>query len=95
MVLNQSFVKDINLTGNTIIDIWIQGFDNYVYIILQKHDLFNDITKKDKNVVQKSMLVKNGQRFVIPAEYDILITFAPISNDDGSILTNKGGFIKI
>jgi hypothetical protein len=41
------------------------------------------------------MLVKNGQRFVIPAEYDILITFAPISNDDGSILTNKGGFIKI
>ena len=39
--------------------------------------------------------VKTGQKFIIPAERDILISFAPVSNDDGSVETSPIGFIQV
>lgn len=35
--------------------------------------------------------ISNGKKYILPAEQDVLITFAPFSNNDGSSKVNKGG----
>ena len=45
---DRELVADPTTLGKTIIDIEMQGFDNYVFLILQAHNSFKDI-KDDKS----------------------------------------------
>ena len=103
VVASRELVADATQRGNTIIDVEMEGFDDYVYLILQAHDNFEDIGEdREKPAagageveVQQQFRVKTGSRFIIPAEQDVLITFAPVSNGDGIPKTSRGASIAI
>jgi hypothetical protein len=54
----------------------MEGFDNYVYLILQAHNYFKDVMDEEGKLsninqgedVQQYYQVKNGSRFIIPGE---------------------------
>ena len=90
--------------GHIVIDVEMEGFDNYVYLILQAHNQFNDIQDEqpvpgasdtDEAEVQRYYPAKHGSRFIVPGEQDALIAFAPVSNNDGTQGTSQGGRISI
>ena len=39
--------------------------------------------------------VKSGQKYIVPSERDVLISFAPVSNDDGTFENSPRGQIEI
>ena len=64
-----------------------EGFDNDVIFIVQPRGKFYDFNfRSETNNPEKMTKVRksqDGSKYIIPAEYDILVSFAPISNAFG------------
>jgi hypothetical protein len=66
------------------IEIETYGFDNFVKIIVQEYDKFRDYNPDQPvDSITRVHDVQFGgkNKFVVPGEHDILISFAPVSND--------------
>lgn len=64
------------------------GFDNDIFIIVQPRDKFYDFNfRSETNNPEKMTKVRKsyqGAKYIIPAEYDVLVSFAPVSYAFGS-----------
>lgn len=79
-----------------ILDFTFVGFDNYVYLITQQNGSFVDIaTNQNGQKVEQIHKIKSGYRVIVPANWDVLIAFAPESNNDGRVETSNGGYLLV
>ena len=76
-----------------IIDINFEGFDNFVSLIFQKLDDLDGTEHESDEDIQQEYPAENGSTFILPGEYDVIIMFAPQSNNDETTLVNNGGSI--
>ena len=87
---DDAYVSKI-VSEKVLVDIQFFGFDDYVHVILQKRDEFKDVVP-DQPVedIQAIYVARNGSRFIIPGEYDVIITFAPVANREKTLGTSHG-----
>jgi len=79
------------VSEKVLVDIQFFGFDDYVHVILQKRNRFRDVVL-DQPIedIQAIYVAQNGSRFIIPGEYDVIITFAPVANRERTFGTSHG-----
>ena len=67
------------------------GFDLESYIIVQPYGHFYDFsTSRASNGITKVFTATWGRQFLIPAEYEVIVYFAPIGNS----VESKFGAVK-
>lgn len=67
------------------------GFDEEVYVIIQPRGQFYDFSISNPvNDVTKIYRAYFGRKFLIPAEFDVLISFAPIRYEEKAQATTNG-----
>ena len=68
--------------GYIFVQLESYGFDDDVFLIVQRHGMFEDYSASNPtNPYAKIYRVNFGDKFYIPAEYDILIAFEPVKSD--------------
>ena len=88
---SQSIIDSINKTdelndkGYLYVEGQQNGFDEEVWLITQPRNQYHDYNQEHpKNNETKVFKSTPGRKFLIPAEYDVLILFHPLRNTAGS-----------
>lgn len=92
VMANLLFLRPLQPDEKIMLDFTLEGFENSVYLIVQKRYTFVDVHRgQSSDEVQRIVTVKHGTRVFIPPEEDVYISFAPISNSDGREMTSMSG----
>ena len=60
------------------------GFDEDVFLIIQPYKRFCDYSNDNPGTITQVLPATFGRNFYIPAEYEVLISFAPLGNSPQS-----------
>ena len=78
-------VAELNDKGYLYVEGQQNGFDEEVWLITQPRNQYHDYNQEHpKNNETKVFKSTPGRKFLIPAEYDVLILFHPLRNTAGS-----------
>lgn len=96
VIANQLILGNSKPEEKIKLDITMQGFENYMYVILQPKGQFNDVWKNQSTKARQAIYkAEHGARFMIPTDYDVLISFAPVSNNNGIEKTSINGGVSL
>ena len=77
--------SEAHLRGYHIVEVEMYGFDEEVYVISMPYKQFYDFDPAEPNKTEGRVLkAEFGSKFIVPAEDDVMISFAPVGNKEGS-----------
>jgi len=85
--------EDVSKRGYIMLQVEQYGFDDEVFLIVQRHERFDDFSLGNQDGVTKIYKVNFSNQFYIPAEYDLLLSFRPVRR--ANRVKSKSGKIKL